>query len=221
MPIGRPRFVTTEEALGWHAVLIAEYGGSEGLRDAGLLDSALAAPRQSFAGEFAHDYPFAMAAAYAFHLAKNHPFVDGNKRVALMCCGAFLQMNGWDLVSEGEAAADAILDLVSGGLDKDGFADWLRANCREKPRLELRDFFALLRPEDLKQADRGLDVSAPVERDATFQETADAIPVAWLLLAYRDAAEATGLKEHALVFQGQVQLLMTLYRLAEDMGYEW
>src|SRR5262245_34604577 len=112
--IGRPRFVSIEEALGWHETMIRQYGGSPGLRDAALLESAMAMPRQGFAGQFAHEYPFEIAAAYAFHLAKNHPFVDGNKRAALMCCGSFLRMNGWDLVSTGEAAADAIIAMVEG-----------------------------------------------------------------------------------------------------------
>lgn len=129
--IGKPRFVTLDEALGWHAVAIAEYGGAEGIRDAGLLESALAMPRQAFGGEFAHTYPFEMAAAFAFHIAKNHPFVDGNKRTALMCCGAFLRMNGWDIVSDGLQAAEAILSLVDGRLDSlcgsNGIAELARA----------------------------------------------------------------------------------------------
>ncbi|MDQ7012628.1 MAG: Fic family protein [Planctomycetota bacterium] len=70
---------------------VAQYGGDPGLRDRGLLESALAQPRQAFGGEFAHTYPFGMAAAYAFHIAKNHPFIDGNKRAALMCAGAFCE----------------------------------------------------------------------------------------------------------------------------------
>lgn len=112
MPIGRPRFVSLEEALAWQETAIAAYGGSRGLRDVTLLDSALAQAGQGFGGHYAHEYPFGMAAAYAYHVAKNHPFVDGNKRAALLCCGGFLRMNGWDLVSEGEHAADAILSLA-------------------------------------------------------------------------------------------------------------
>jgi len=222
MPIGRPRFVTTEEALGWHAVLIAQYGGSEGLRDAGLLDSALAAPRHAFGGDFAHGYPFEMAAAYAFHIAKNHPFVDGNKRVALMCCGAFLRMNGWDLVSEGDAAADAILDLVSGVLDKEGFAAWLRANCRERPSFELRDFMAqcsLLRMRDLAAAI--VASGSQPEVDATSNEAAQAIPLIAELEGHADACTERGDERLAHGLRQASAVLVTMYRLAEDMGYEW
>ena len=131
--IGRPRFISIDEALAWHEIVIAQFGGSPGVRDRGLLESALAQPLQGFGGEHAHEFPFGIAAAYAFHIAKNHPFVDGNKRVALMCCGGFLRLNGWDLVSEGEQAADAILDLISGAHDKKSFAIWLANNCRPHP----------------------------------------------------------------------------------------
>lgn len=91
LAIGRPRFVTRDEAFAYHTVSIEEYGGAHGLRDVGMLESALAMPMQGFSGEYAHAFPFEMAAAYAFHIAKNHPFVDGKKRTALMCCGAFLR----------------------------------------------------------------------------------------------------------------------------------
>lgn len=135
-PIGRPRFVTIEECLGWHETGIVQYGGMRGLRDLTLLQSALAMPQQGFGGNYAHTYPFEMAAAYAFHIAKNHPFADGNKRAALLCCGGCLRMNGWDLVSMGVEAADAIVAMVEGKLDKAGLASWLEANCKPRPSFE-------------------------------------------------------------------------------------
>lgn len=222
MPIGRPRFVTTDEARGWHAVLIAQYGGADGLRNAGLLESALAAPRQGFGGEFAHHYPFGMAAAYAFHIAKNHPFVDGNKRVALMCCGAFLRMNGWDLVSEGEAAADAILQLVSGELDKDDFASWLKQNSRERSSFELRDFMAqcsLYRTRDLAAA--VLASGIQTEADATSSEAAQAIPLIAELEGCAVECAKRGDERLALGLRQACVVLVAIYRIAEDMGYEW
>src|SRR5205807_4774635 len=79
----QPRFLVLEEVLRIHAHQIEQYGGSFGVRDAGLLLSAVAAPQASFAGGFLHGTPFEMAAAYLFHLARNHPFLDGNKRTAL------------------------------------------------------------------------------------------------------------------------------------------
>jgi death on curing protein len=127
-----PRFVTLEEALAWHELTISRYGGSLGIRDMGLLESAIAQARAGFGGEFSHSFPFEMAAAYAFHIAKNHPFVDGNKRTALMCCGGFLHMNGWKLFADGVESAEAILEIISGELDKAALADWLEAHSRPR-----------------------------------------------------------------------------------------
>ena len=78
-----PRFLLMEEVLGIHAHQIETYGGAFAVRDAGLLLSAVAAPRAWFAGELLHGTLFEMAAAYLFHLARNHPFINGNKRAAL------------------------------------------------------------------------------------------------------------------------------------------
>ena len=89
-----PLFLTLDEVLGIHADQIRRYGGSSGLRDLGLLQSALAMPETTFEGEFLHGTVFEMAAAYLFHVARNHPFVDGNKRTALMCALVFLGLNG-------------------------------------------------------------------------------------------------------------------------------
>ena len=76
-----PRFLTKEYVTAIHADQINKYGGGQGLRDVGLLESALAQPRATFGGEWLHPTLFDMAAAYLFHLVENHPFLDGNKRV--------------------------------------------------------------------------------------------------------------------------------------------
>lgn len=226
LPIGRPRFVTIEQALGWHEVLIVQYGGSHGLRDLALLESALAQPRQSFGGEFAHDYPFEMAAAYALHIAKNHPFVDGNKRAALMASGAFLHMNGWSLVSEQTQAADAILDLIAGKMDKQSFAKWLQDHSQSRPSMELRDFFAALRHKEIhEQLEAGL-VDADFEqahqgRFETMMEAMRAMPAAHDAVVGAQDAEAGGDEQSALILRTQAAMLTALYRIAEDMGYEW
>ncbi|MFK7788696.1 MAG: type II toxin-antitoxin system death-on-curing family toxin [Phycisphaeraceae bacterium] len=81
--MGDIRFVEIEEALRIHNRQVDRFGGDDGIRDRGLLESALATPRASFGGAFVHEDVIAMAGAYLFHLCKNHPFVDGNKRVAL------------------------------------------------------------------------------------------------------------------------------------------
>lgn len=90
-------FLTLEEVLALHddAIAIAFAGGASGLRSIDLLQGAIAQPEASFAGQLANLFPFGMAAAYAYHLSRNHAFVDGNKRVALSAALVFLYMNGW------------------------------------------------------------------------------------------------------------------------------
>jgi death-on-curing protein len=80
------RFLGVEEVIGIHARQLSEFGGGEGIRDQGLLASAIAQPEASFAGEYLHQDLYEMAAAYLFHLVQNHPFVDGNKRVGPVGC---------------------------------------------------------------------------------------------------------------------------------------
>ncbi len=222
MPIGRPRFVTVEQCIGWHEMAISEYGGLSGIRELPLLESALAMPRQGFGGQYAHDFPFGMAAAYAFHVAKNHPFADGNKRAALLCCGSFLRMNGWDLMSTGDQAADAILDLVEGRKDKAGFAAWLEANCRVRPSLELRDFFRDLDSgKHFQQIDAFSRAAVLVENAETIEEARMAIPLIAHLLDRAMSLETSGKQDAAQVFAAQALILVDVFRIAGDMGYEW
>jgi death-on-curing protein len=88
---------------------------ARGIRGASLLDAALAMPRQGFGGQFVHEFPFEMAAAYIFHLCANHPFVDGNKRIALSACIVFLRMNGWNLAASEDDAYATVLSRSSPG----------------------------------------------------------------------------------------------------------
>jgi death-on-curing protein len=108
-----PVFLELDEVLSLHASRIERYGGSYGLRDVGLLRSALAVPQATFDGDFLHGTLYEMAAAYLFHLVRNHPFVDGNKRVALLCALVFLGLNGLSLA----APPDALTALVEGAAD--------------------------------------------------------------------------------------------------------
>lgn len=220
-PIGRPRFVTVHEALGWQEMALAQDGGLSGLRDLPLLESALAMPRQGFAGQFAHSYPFEMAAAYAFHVAKNHPFFDGNKRAALLCCGGFLRMNGWDLVSTGTEVADAILELIAGTMDKQRFAEWLEARCKARPSLELRDFFSLLTPEIMQSLRDGTVEGSDAEIAASFQEANLAIPLIQSLVAQTQHCLQSGDTQGQMAAALHIALLQLLYRAAEELGYEW
>jgi death-on-curing protein len=124
-----PLFLTLDEILGIHADQIRRYGGRPGLRDLGLLQSALAMPETTFEGEFLHGTVFEMAAAYLFHLARNHPFVDGNERTALMSTLVFLGLNGQRLDAEPESLYELVDGAAAGSLDKAEVSVFLRRNC--------------------------------------------------------------------------------------------
>ncbi len=219
--LGRPRFIVVDEALAWHAIAVAQYGGDPSLRDRGLLESALAQSRQAYGGEFAHGYPFGMAAAYAYHIAMNHPFIDGNKRTALMCVGAFLRMNGWDLSSTGTDAADALLSLIAGDLDKDSFAAWLEDHCKPRPSMEMRDFFALFTPGSDRDFIEASGAGRGPEHLASYLEAAQAMPVIHHLMERATQLKDEGNEIASVAFASRVQLLVAIYRIAEDMGYDW
>ena len=123
-----PLFLTLDEVLGIHADQIRRYGGRLGLRDLGLLQSALAMPETTFEGEFLHGTVFEMAAAYLFHLARNHPFVDGNKRTALMSSLVFLGLNGRRLEAEPRALYELVDGVAAGSVDKAEVSVFLRRN---------------------------------------------------------------------------------------------
>jgi len=99
-------------------VSIERYGGGDGVRDLGLLESALAQPRLAFGDQFAHEGLFAMAAAYLFHIASNHPFVDGNKRTALLAALVFLDLNGVSIERDSDALYELTMGVAEGRLDK-------------------------------------------------------------------------------------------------------
>ena len=116
-----------------HHRQIAEHGGSEGVRDEGLLSSALARPQNLFAyGEPTPDLA-SLAAAYAYGIARNHPFIDGNKRTGFMLAATFLEINGLQFTASEESVVEATVALAAGAMTEAGYADWLKANSR-KPR---------------------------------------------------------------------------------------
>ena len=120
------RWISKQALLLLHAESLAEHGIGQGLRDEGLLDSALARPQNLAAyGEPDHA---ALAASYGLGVAKNHPFVDGNKRAALLATGLFLYLNGWRLTASQADTTLAMLSLAAGELSEDDFAAWLRAH---------------------------------------------------------------------------------------------
>jgi death-on-curing protein len=120
-----PVWIDARAILFLHDESLAMFGGARGLRDAGLLQSALARPVNQHLykpdGDVAE-----LAAAYAFGLAKNHPFVDGNKRTAFLALGLFLALNGWRLETTQIDAIDAMLSLATGSLDESALANWIR-----------------------------------------------------------------------------------------------
>ena len=124
-----PKWVLPEAVLAIHRMLLAEHGGSSGIRDAGLLESALHRPRHCF--EYGQDVSiFELAAAYGYGIIRNHPFVDGNKRVALTVTAVFLEINGWTLSAPEPETVLVIEALAGSELDESEFAHWLRAWSR-------------------------------------------------------------------------------------------
>jgi len=117
-------WVTTDVALAVHAQQLAEHGGGEGVRDAGSLESAMSRP-QNLAQYGAPDIA-ALAAAYGFGIARNHPFVDGNKRTAAIVSETFLMLNGYRLTASDAELVVAFVALAAGELSEDELADWLR-----------------------------------------------------------------------------------------------
>jgi death-on-curing protein len=109
-----PIFLTVDDVLAFHSDQIQEFGGSIGLRDEGGLDSAVAQAQATFDDEYLHKGVFEMAAAYAFHIAENQPFLDGNKRTALNAAIAFLGLNGFDVVDPEGKLFSAMIGLSSG-----------------------------------------------------------------------------------------------------------
>jgi death-on-curing protein len=124
--VKEPVFLTLAEIIEIHKDQVERYGGDSGIRDLGLLQSALAQPEASFAGEWLHKDLFEMASAYAYHLCQNHPFIDGNKRVALASALVFLELNGVTIKDPKGKLLDAMLKMASGELKKPDFAEVLR-----------------------------------------------------------------------------------------------
>jgi len=120
------RWLTVEIVLAIHDEQLAEHGGRPGIRDLGLLESALARPtnRAAYAAATALD----LAAAYAFGIVRDHPFIDGNKRVAFLAAAVFLLEHGWEIAATDEAIVTVMLSLADGAVDARAFASWLAQN---------------------------------------------------------------------------------------------
>lgn len=126
--MSEPEWLSKAVILAVHDEQLAEHGGGVGVRDAGLLDSALARPQNRFAYDASVDLP-TLAAAYAFGLARNHPFVDGNKRTAFVAAELFLDLNGITVTASDEECVLTMLRLAAGEIEETEYAAWLRANA--------------------------------------------------------------------------------------------
>ena len=133
MSSDEPVFLDTEDVIEIHATHLEVYGGSAGIRDRGLIESAVAQPQAWFGGAFAHEGLFEMAAAYLFHLVRNHPFVDGNKRTGLLASVVFLDVNGITIAHPSDALYELTMGVAEGRVEKPSIAAELRRIAKTKP----------------------------------------------------------------------------------------
>lgn len=126
-----PEFLSVEDVLELHDIQVERYGGAGGLRDRGLLESAVAQPEATFDGKPVHEDIYSMAAAYLYHIVMNHPFVDGNKRTGLLAMLVFLDLNGISIEHSTDELFDLTLSVAEGKLDKPDIASTLRELARK------------------------------------------------------------------------------------------
>ncbi len=124
------RYLTLEEVLDLHRWALQAFGGQDGLRDRGLLESALATPQMTFGGVDLHSTLVEKAAALAFSIVKNHAFVDGNKRVGFWAMDTFLRLNGQCVVCDTEAGVETFLAVAAGSMTREQLTGWLASHCQ-------------------------------------------------------------------------------------------
>lgn len=121
------RFLSVDNVVELHRRTLEKEGGASGIRDRGLLESAVTAPRQTFGGEYLHSDVSSMAAAYLYHLVKNHPFVDGNKRAGALSFLFFLKKNAPEKVPGPEELERVTLSVASGTMSKEELIAWVKS----------------------------------------------------------------------------------------------
>jgi death-on-curing protein len=129
--MAQPWFLDIDHAMRLHRSLIDAYGGVDGLRDVGLLHSALAMPQATFGGEFLHKELVEMAAAYLYHIVQNHPFLDGNKRTGAAAAIVFLAMNDFELEADEESLVTLVLQVACGTLGKPEIVAFFRNHGKD------------------------------------------------------------------------------------------
>ena len=123
-----PEWIYRDTVLGLHELSIEQHGGSHGIRDEGLLDSALGRPQHLFV--YGTPNLFDLAACYAHGLVKNHPFIDGNKRTGFVVAALMLEVNGYELQAVDDDATARTLALAAGEMTESAYAAWLEANSK-------------------------------------------------------------------------------------------
>ncbi len=123
-----PKFLTFEQVLLLHKIQIDEFGGSHGVKDEGLLRSAIAQPESGIGDDYFHKNIHTMAAAYLFHLVKNHAFVDGNKRIAALAASVFLEINGITITADEDEFEKLVIDSAQGLVTKEQIAEFFKSN---------------------------------------------------------------------------------------------
>jgi death-on-curing protein len=126
-------FLRVDDVLQVHADQILRYGGDDGVRDPGLLASAVEVARASFEGQRLHEDLFSIAAAYLFHIVQNHPFVDGNKRTGAAAAILFLDLHGVSIEADDVTLAEHVLAVAQGRVDKAAIAEFLRRHASTSP----------------------------------------------------------------------------------------
>lgn len=129
--MSEPVWLSPELVIAFHDEQLREFGGPTGLRDRSMLESALGRPQNKWA--YGEADLAALAAAYAFGIARNHPFVDGNKRASLLAIITFLGLNGVDFIADQGAAVVMIQSLAAGEIDEDGLTRWIRDSLAGAP----------------------------------------------------------------------------------------
>ncbi|CAA6697353.1 MULTISPECIES: type II toxin-antitoxin system death-on-curing family toxin [unclassified Lentimonas] len=132
--MNEPNWITKEECLTFHSMLVARFGGADGMRDESKLDAALNRPLQHHSYGDPPPSIFELAATYASGVVKSHPFLDGNKRTGLMVCQLFIETNGYQFEAPEAETALQILALADCKLSDDELTQWLEANCTQKSK---------------------------------------------------------------------------------------
>lgn len=125
------RFLTIEQVIKLHSIQIQQFGGSHGVKDEGLLSSAIAQPSAGYGEEYFHKTIYEMAAAYLFHLVKNHAFHDGNKRIAALTSAVFLQINGLKVIADEDEFECVVMNAAQSLITKENIAEFFQNNTEK------------------------------------------------------------------------------------------